>query len=324
MVGVPRSSGCQLCRKRRVKCDEGKPECGNCLKYGAQCPGYERAMKFVSGKHQIRSKGARKAREGDNGSGSCPSVVTTSGGSSPAVSLIMSQLFYPTSDSCFLSRPEWTPVLRDGGRHIFYPPDVPDQTITIMDGFFERLAELPEVLWWGYPIREAHLACRAVSPKRVEHAMQLASKCHKRFSRWYEGFKSLGVLATFVQVPSKDPDSMYEWVFDHKVPWLGSMLMSYWASMLILQELLTRCNWPEDFEESQRELVQNILRSVESVGQGVLGPYRVGYSLRIAYEFASSEAQQWIRAMLDRFSKSYAATDKTLYPSPRMDQKGYA
>lgn len=59
MVGVPRSSGCQLCRQRRVKCDEARPECGNCRKYGTGCPGYERAIKFVSGKHTIRSKGSR-------------------------------------------------------------------------------------------------------------------------------------------------------------------------------------------------------------------------------------------------------------------------
>lgn len=86
MVGVPRSSGCQLCRKRRVKCDEARPECGNCRKYGAQCPGYERAMKFVSGKHAIRSKGSRPSptsRDSSVGAGaavagSSPSNASTS------------------------------------------------------------------------------------------------------------------------------------------------------------------------------------------------------------------------------------------------------
>ncbi len=59
MVGVPRSTGCQLCRKRRVKCDEAQPACGNCTKYGAACPGYQRGMKFVAGKHAVRPKGSR-------------------------------------------------------------------------------------------------------------------------------------------------------------------------------------------------------------------------------------------------------------------------
>lgn len=56
MVGVPRSTGCARCVQRRVKCDEGRPGCGNCSKYGAHCPGYVRGNKFVSGKHTIRAR----------------------------------------------------------------------------------------------------------------------------------------------------------------------------------------------------------------------------------------------------------------------------
>lgn len=82
MVGVPRSSGCQLCRQRRVKCDEARPDCGNCRKYGTMCPGYERAIKFVSGKHTIRSKGSRplqtKCRSSIGAASSEASPSTTS------------------------------------------------------------------------------------------------------------------------------------------------------------------------------------------------------------------------------------------------------
>lgn len=30
--------GCKLCKERRVKCDERRPACGNCVKYRRQCP----------------------------------------------------------------------------------------------------------------------------------------------------------------------------------------------------------------------------------------------------------------------------------------------
>ncbi|KAG4439885.1 hypothetical protein IFR05_004609, partial [Cadophora sp. M221] len=33
-------TGCITCRKRRVKCDETRPSCLRCLKYGTQCSGY--------------------------------------------------------------------------------------------------------------------------------------------------------------------------------------------------------------------------------------------------------------------------------------------
>ncbi|KAI1621250.1 hypothetical protein EDD37DRAFT_108889 [Exophiala viscosa] len=38
-IGRP-STGCGLCRKRRVKCDEGRPGCCNCARLKKPCPGY--------------------------------------------------------------------------------------------------------------------------------------------------------------------------------------------------------------------------------------------------------------------------------------------
>lgn len=63
MVGVPRSTGCRLCVKRRVRCDEARPACHNCVRYGTECPGYTRALKFVAGKHETKrdSSGPGKA-----------------------------------------------------------------------------------------------------------------------------------------------------------------------------------------------------------------------------------------------------------------------
>lgn len=34
-------TGCRTCKIRKVKCDEGKPSCARCLKFGAECEGYE-------------------------------------------------------------------------------------------------------------------------------------------------------------------------------------------------------------------------------------------------------------------------------------------
>ncbi|KAF2687653.1 hypothetical protein K458DRAFT_414729 [Lentithecium fluviatile CBS 122367] len=39
MVGVPKSTGCFICRKRKIKCDETWPSCINCGKNGKSCPG---------------------------------------------------------------------------------------------------------------------------------------------------------------------------------------------------------------------------------------------------------------------------------------------
>ncbi|KAF2277064.1 uncharacterized protein EI97DRAFT_308006 [Westerdykella ornata] len=42
-----RSHGCFECRKRKVRCDETKPECNTCLRRGTKCPGYRPAHAFV-------------------------------------------------------------------------------------------------------------------------------------------------------------------------------------------------------------------------------------------------------------------------------------
>ncbi|KAI0206336.1 hypothetical protein F4808DRAFT_115558 [Astrocystis sublimbata] len=39
-------TGCLTCRKRRIKCDEGKPTCNNCLKSKRQCEGYSQQIIF--------------------------------------------------------------------------------------------------------------------------------------------------------------------------------------------------------------------------------------------------------------------------------------
>jgi hypothetical protein len=96
MVGVPRSSGCERCRKRRVKCDEARPSCGNCVRYGASCPGYQRGLKFVTEKHHIRSRdGKATQRDGTTGSGGSDSSRTpssTSSGRSPPTQPMVNML----------------------------------------------------------------------------------------------------------------------------------------------------------------------------------------------------------------------------------------
>ncbi|KAK8029031.1 hypothetical protein PG991_006087 [Apiospora marii] len=44
-------NGCPLCKAKRLKCDETKPECLMCLKNGRKCPGYNQSFRW-STKHE--------------------------------------------------------------------------------------------------------------------------------------------------------------------------------------------------------------------------------------------------------------------------------
>ncbi|KAK8048451.1 hypothetical protein PG994_010181 [Apiospora phragmitis] len=87
MVGVPRSNACALCLSRRVKCDESRPSCSNCAKYGADCPGYVRGVKFVAGKHVVRSRARGGTVAFAVSSRTTPSAASSSSSSSSSPSL---------------------------------------------------------------------------------------------------------------------------------------------------------------------------------------------------------------------------------------------
>lgn len=44
--GTKSRSGCQTCKVKRLKCDETKPACSNCVNRGLQCPGYKQVLRW--------------------------------------------------------------------------------------------------------------------------------------------------------------------------------------------------------------------------------------------------------------------------------------
>ncbi|KNG87940.1 hypothetical protein ANOM_004345 [Aspergillus nomiae NRRL 13137] len=61
MGGIPfQSTGCNTCRRRKVKCDEAKPECFRCVKNGHFCAGYGRPRVFIHKSSNAMKDGAQK------------------------------------------------------------------------------------------------------------------------------------------------------------------------------------------------------------------------------------------------------------------------
>ncbi|KAH8661651.1 hypothetical protein BGZ60DRAFT_90277 [Tricladium varicosporioides] len=62
------SRGCQMCRTRRIKCDETKPTCNQCAKSRRQCPGYKDDFDLVfRNETQATERRARRALTGKKG-----------------------------------------------------------------------------------------------------------------------------------------------------------------------------------------------------------------------------------------------------------------
>ncbi|KAK9779624.1 hypothetical protein SCAR479_03690 [Seiridium cardinale] len=507
MVGVPRSKGCQTCLNRRTKCDEARPACRNCIKYGAVCPGYDRGLKFVAGKHNVRRRGKRQTEQPsgssivyvrrphpdagtastgnkqpvdyidvgnqyDNttqipqpvtaleklqsamlryqtvpnaprpntaqfvgtlletlkhtsphdeslASGTWISDVASRLDQSPlletaicaftqhllgkvnhdelvvaqsrtpygcALNYLQQSLNHPqkwrlpetlgaslilcfyelfagttTPDSwmqhakgvtrliqlrgsaayveewehsmllsfrpiiimnalfsgedCFLADEPWQSVMR-------HKPGVPTNTIVgkiispdgldVGDRYFQLLARLPGILRHGYALREANARQEPIDIQKALLLAESTQQVHTGFLEWYPRLLSIEPEPT--EIPSKDPASIFPHVLHYGSPWMGALYMGYWASMLILQEILIQCRYPVDFRETNSDLAQNILKSIENVGHGVMGAFRCGYSLRIAFEFVDDRQKAWIGMWLGRFERDYAATSAKTYP----------
>ncbi|KAJ5172818.1 hypothetical protein N7492_005411 [Penicillium capsulatum] len=59
VYGGKPSTGCYLCRKRKIKCDEARPECRNCGIYGRPCPGYRPDAVFRNENRKIERQAQR-------------------------------------------------------------------------------------------------------------------------------------------------------------------------------------------------------------------------------------------------------------------------
>ncbi|KAH3944786.1 hypothetical protein HBI25_161150 [Parastagonospora nodorum] len=84
-----RSTGCFECRKRKVRCDETKPECNICLRRGTKCPGYRPTQSFILHRFDEQTDKPELIKEDESRykyANHSPATQTTSPGSSQAVS----------------------------------------------------------------------------------------------------------------------------------------------------------------------------------------------------------------------------------------------
>lgn len=246
--------------------------------------------------------------------------------------IVMQSLF--SGQDCFLTQPRWQdlssrlagPAVGDevegqgaqekalGIGRVQTPAWVRHQ-----DVYFTLLAKVPLVLSWGYGIREERRHGITPDPSRVGLLREQASILRFEYCDWHERAISGGAITRPVEVPSGDPSSPFSTIFEFSNPWVGSVEISYWATILILQEALNQCY--EDgqrhrYDEDNQVLATNILRATESVGRGIMGPYRISYALRIAYDFVDLPLKMWVLSAAARYSQQYAAVSTETYPRP--------
>ncbi|KAK8048452.1 hypothetical protein PG994_010182 [Apiospora phragmitis] len=251
----------------------------------------------------------------------------------------MNDLF--SGQDCFLAHPQWQSVMRHHGDS---PSDwtvgstIYKDQVDLVDDYMQLLARIPSAVKNLYMLRAANqdAAKAALDAAEVARIRQSMRHIRDAFEAWYQ--RILPFNPAPAEVPTQDPASIYPTVLRYESPWKGALHMGYWASMCIVYATLMECHQalPHDDRDGDDDnngsadndvygagaaafelLADRILRSVETVGEGMMGPYRCGYSVRMAYEVVEERTQAWIRMWIARFEKRYAATAVESYPSPR-------
>ncbi|KAL2212800.1 hypothetical protein CC79DRAFT_454614 [Sarocladium strictum] len=521
MVGVPRSNGCGLCVQRRVKCDQGKPACEKCSRYGAVCPGYQRDHKFVSNKHQIRPRRRQNQSSSNSSSGSStsstpratnrelqarsrsnheigdeglvvftqdieyhqdvriqaraarvPAILPESRGpfintmldtlnaglsadelafvypwfqgvgeyvgakvtlDSAVTSLILQMLgrrfndhrmiaeshylygrslnalqvalnsktewrttetlcttvllchfemFAGTGDAlswmkhadalalliekrgpeaytsdwdlsifntsrtaivcstkfsltftflrltcrqifncfwsgkdCFFAGPSWESVLKHGGSSRGLPLEEAQRRALVND-YVMILAKLPGIMRRVYPLFMSR-SQGFLLPAYAQNLSSLGDEIdgmYRSLLLWSERLYADMPLPT--EVATADETSPWPTVLAYENVWFGALYMGFWTVRVILQLGLELTKDKDATFEDSQVLVSNILRSCETVGQGIMGPYRIGFGIRVAYDLADAPTRLWIKTKLAAFQETSASLDASLFVSP--------
>lgn len=227
---------------------------------------------------------------------------------------------------CFLDRPNWKRLsARLTSDALTSPvPSTPEPVGFVSprwaeyhDSYFLLLAEMPSVLRVGYNVRKDRKRGVAPDPGQMEELMPRAERLRAAFLAWHAEARATGAISDPVELAPSDPASApFDTVLRFRTPWEGAAVMGYWANILILQECINQCQRGAHvpFGQSNRRLATDILRAIEHVGQGLMGPYRVGHPLRVAYDFVDRPVQIWALRMVEKYNKQYAAMSSEVYP----------
>ncbi|KAL0942968.1 C6 zinc finger domain protein [Colletotrichum truncatum] len=115
-------TGCVTCRARRLKCDEGKPSCNNCIRLNLECGGYVTPIKFKDQTELWKRKHGNKrgAKKTSKNSDQTPSTPLPTRSDEPATQSSPSNLVATAEDDTFFSTNDSQDVSTDAQELTLY------------------------------------------------------------------------------------------------------------------------------------------------------------------------------------------------------------
>ncbi|KAJ5174992.1 uncharacterized protein N7482_000869 [Penicillium canariense] len=212
--------------------------------------------------------------------------------------IVMHSMF--SGEACFLATQEWHQMMRQQ-----CAPGISSDLHQSIEQFFAYFTYAPSLVHRFYHLKEIDIttpeALQIISAT-LEQALDLQSK----LAPWYEQFSQIAPPPS--ETLTSTDDLTYPIVLTYSDMTHASIYCGYYAYMIIIHEVLKTFGYPGPHAAMVIYFRDQICRSVEYSSVGVLGPYRLGFPLRVAIEVADPATRSWILARLSQFSKIYAAS----------------
>lgn len=203
-------------------------------------------------------------------------------------------------EDCFLASEEWHSMMRQQ-----YTSDMPRDLHYIIEEFFAFFTYTPSLVHKLY-----HLKGMDVSTPQalqvISEALEQALRLKARTDAWYEQYIKIAPPPT--ETRSWRNDDLFPVILIYSDLIYATIYCGYYSCMVIVHEALRTFSYPGPHEAMVIYFRDQICKSIEYCSAGVLGPYRMGFSMRVAIEVADPVTRKWLLARLAEFSKIYAAS----------------
>lgn len=209
---------------------------------------------------------------------------------------VMHSMF--SGEECFLASEGWHRTMRQQ-----YTTEMPSDLHSSIEHFFAYFTFAPSLVHKMYSLKHMDVS----TPQAlhiISQALEEALDMQCKVDSWYRQWSQVAPLP--VEAASRD-DPLFPIILTYRDMIDATIYCSYYSYKVIIHEALKTFSYPGPHEALVAYYRDQICRSIEYASTGVLGPYRMGFPLRVAIEVADPATKSWIIARLQQLSKVYAA-----------------
>ncbi|KAJ5574405.1 uncharacterized protein N7459_008832 [Penicillium hispanicum] len=211
--------------------------------------------------------------------------------------IVMHSMF--AGEDCFLASEEWHRVMRYQSS-----TEIPPEFHDLIEEFFGHFTHSPSLVHKLYSLKGMDITT-SEALQVISQALTQALDMQRKMAIWYDRWTQTASFPT--EALSTTGDGLYPVILTYNDMIDATIYCGYYSYMVIIHETLKTFSYPGPHEAMVIYFRDQICRSVEFNSVGILGPYRMGFPLRVAFEVGDPATRSWIISRLQEFSKTYAA-----------------